>query len=325
MTQHKILLLALAMGSVACDTVVDVDIPEEPARLVANSFLMADSAVVLQLTQSQSILSNASLQPVSGATAILLEDGQEVTTLEETNEPGIYRSGFIPTVGRDYTLRVSKTGYEPVEATTSVRPAVAIERIEVDTLVFVSTYPSGDSLITERNVTIDQARLTFSDPASERNYYEVIANRYQTYWEDVFDAQGEYVRTDTVRALTPIFLRSDDPALSGTSDEFTGGEDAAVYGEVLSFNDDFFNGKTYTFQFVPDYYSYYQSEENKDEIYVMLRSVDEGQYRYFRSVNLQYENDGNPFAEPVQVYSNVENGFGIVSGSSASQVTVSLE
>ena len=66
-------------------------------------------------------------------------------------------------------------------------------------------------------------------------------------------------------------------------------------------------------------------EGSEGRLYVILSTVSEGQYRYTRSVDLQYENDGNPFAEPVQVYTNVENGFGIMAGSSASQVVVDLE
>ena len=327
MTQYKILLFALMLSFVACDTVVDVDIPDEPPRLVANAFLMADSAVVLELTQSQSILSNAPLQPVSGATAILLENDREVATLEELNS-GNYCADFTPKVGNQYTLRISKGGYESVEATTSVRPAVVIQALEVDTVVsFYDGYDNNsDSIFTQRDVRINEARLTFSDPAGERNYYEVTVYRYQTYWEEVLNDQGEYVESKPMRTLAPLYLRSDDSALTGAGDDFVEGDGGEAYGQVLSFSDDFFNSKTYTFRFIPEYYvDYYSQESSQDyKIYVTLRSIDEGRYRYLRSVDLQYENDGNPFAEPVQVYSNVANGFGIVSGSSASQVTVDL-
>lgn len=320
---YKIVLL-FAASLTACETVVDVDIPDEPPRLVVNAFLQADSAVVLELSQSQSILSNAPLRPVGGATAVLLEGDQLVTTLEEIPESGTYFSDFTPSVGKSYTIQVSKAGFEAVEATTLVRSPVAIQAIEVDTTLLLYTYDNGDSIVTERNVTIDEVRLTFDDPASERNYYAVMAYRYQIYWQEIYDAQNRYVRTDTVRGLIPLYLRSDDSALTGAGDDFLSGDDVA-YGQTLSFSDDFFNGKTYTFQFRPDYYSYYEQSDEENEIYITLRTIDEGQYRYFRSVDLQYENDGNPFAEPVQVYSNVENGFGIVSGSSASQVVVNFE
>jgi hypothetical protein len=36
------------------------------------------------------------------------------------------------------------------------------------------------------------------------------------------------------------------------------------------------------------------------------------------------ENEGNPFGEPVIIYSNIENGFGIFAGSTISTATIEL-
>ena len=319
----NIFLPAIALSLVACETVVDVDVPNEPTRLVANAFLQADSTVVLELTQSQSILTNSDIRPVSGAEAVLLEEGRAVTTLEETQRAGVYTASFTPTVGRSYTLQVSKVGFEPVEATTFIRPPVMIREFSFDTVAFRSVVDYGDSVVTEVNFEVDEVRISFDDPAADRNYYEISAYRFEVYARDSFDNQGNYVQTDTIRTRVPLSLESDDPALAEGEGDFLASDAAVAYGEVLSFNDDFFNGNNYSFQFDPN--AYYDPNWAEPQLYVVLRTIDEGQYRYFRSVDLQYENDGNPFAEPVQVYSNVENGFGIVSGSSADEVVVNLE
>ena len=322
---YKVSLVVSAVLLTACDafdTIVDVDIPEEPPRLVANAFLQADSAVVLELTQSQSILSNANLREVAGATATLLEEGQQVATLEEVGTPGLYYSSFTPTVGKNYTLQVSKSGFESVEATTFIRPPVVIRGLEVDTTLFIYTYNDGDSVITERSVVVNEARVSFNDPADERNYYELLAYRYEQQFVGDYDAQGNYFITDTVRYLAQLYLSSDDPAVSDGESDFLEG-DSDFYGNVLAFSDELFNGKSYTLRFKVD--AYYYEGQAEPQLYIVLRSVNEGQYRYFRSVDLQYENEGNPFAEPVQVYSNVTNGYGIVSGSSADQVVIDLE
>lgn len=317
-------LITLALSFSACETIVDVDIPDEPPRLVANAFLQADSMVVVELTQSQSILVNSDLKSVRGATVSLLEEAQPVATLEESEAPGIYFSTFAPSVGRTYTLRVSKDGFEPVEATTFIAPPVTIRSVEVDTSVFINSYVNfEDSLITERNVTLDEIRLSFDDPASERNYYEISAYRYDLQIQSRYDSEGNLIDTDTVRYFRPLYLRSDDPAISGgESDPLEGESD--FYGIALLFNDDFFNGKQYSLRF-SEAQGFGFSSGYEPQLYVVLRTIDEAQYRYLRSVDLQYENEDNPFAEPVQVYSNVENGFGIVAGSSASQVVVDLE
>ncbi len=47
-------------------------------------------------------------------------------------------------------------------------------------------------------------------------------------------------------------------------------------------------------------------------------------YLYRRSID-DYENaQGDPFAEPVQVYSNIENGYGIFAGFSKSTYEISM-
>ena len=321
---RALFLIIFTFAFSACETVVDVDIPNQPSRLVPNAFLQADSAVLVELTRSQSILTNAELEPVSGAVVSLLEEGQPVATLEESQTPGIYFSTFSPSAGKTYTLTASKNGFEPVEASAFIALPVAIGSVEADTSLFLDTYYDfdRDTLVTEQRVRVDEIRLRFDDRPNERNYYEVSVYRFETQVQSRFDDQGNYLGDDTVRFFSPQYLRSDDPAFAGgESDPF--GEGGEVYGTTLPFNDDFFNGKSYSLRFRPEQYGFYGNAE--PELYVVLRTIDEGQYRYTRSVDLQYENDGNPFAEPVQVYSNVENGFGIVAGSSASRVVVDLE
>ena len=323
MKPFHLLLLVVALSFGACETIVDVDIPNEPPRLVANAFLQADSAVVVELTQSQSILINADLKSVRGATVSLLEEAQPVATLEESQTPGIYFSTFTPSVGKTYTLRVSKDGFESVEAITFIAPPVPIQSIEMDTSVFINSYLNfEDSLIIDRNVVVDEVRLSLDDPTNERNYYEVSMYRYIIQLQPRYDDENNFIDNDTVRYFSPIYLRSDDPAIAGgESDPLEG--DSEVYGIALLFNDDLFDGRQYSLRFRPEQYGFYNDQE--PQLYVVLRTINEAQYRYLRSVDLQYENEGNPFAEPVQVYTNVQNGFGIVAGSSANQVVVDLE
>jgi hypothetical protein len=321
---HALLFVIVAFAFSACEMVVDVDVPNQPPRLVANAFLQADSIVVVELTQSQSILTNTELKSVSGAVVTLLEETQLVATLEESEDSGIYFSTFTPSVGKTYTLRVSKDGFEPVEASTFIAPPVAIRSVALDTTVFVSTDLNfEDSLVTERRVIIEEARLTLDDPGGERNYYEVSVYRNELQLQPRFDDQGNYLGDDTVRYLRQQYLDSEDPVVASTASDPLLGE-SGFYGTTLSFNDDLFNGKSYTLRFTPEFFGF-SFTDNEERLYVILSTVSEAQYRYTRSVDLQYENEGNPFAEPVQVYTNVQNGFGIVAGSSASQVVVNLE
>ena len=44
---------------------------------------------------------------------------------------------------------------------------------------------------------------------------------------------------------------------------------------------------------------------------ILLLSITPDYYNYWKSVESHYENRNNPFAEPTNVYENVEGGIGI--------------
>jgi len=48
-----------------------------------------------------------------------------------------------------------------------------------------------------------------------------------------------------------------------------------------------------------------------------LSSVSEDYYKYNVTLAKYEQTQGDPFAQPVQVYSNIENGFGIFGGYSS--------
>ncbi|MEO0330885.1 MAG: DUF4249 family protein, partial [Bacteroidota bacterium] len=135
------LIWLVLFGFSACETVVDVDVPREAPRLVVNSFIGVDTPVAVVVSQSKFVLSNEPLQVVSDAEVILLEDGQVVATLAETHPndntinaaTGFYATEFVPSTGREYTLRVSKSGFESVEATALIASPISITNLRYDT------------------------------------------------------------------------------------------------------------------------------------------------------------------------------------------------
>ena len=323
MTSFHLLLSLLMVGLVACNQEVDIEEPNLPPRLVANAFLQTDSAVTLALTQSQSAYNNAVLETVSGATVVLWEGMQEIATLAEVS-PGRYRSDFIPVVGQEYTLRVSKEGFESIEATTQVPQPVAISAVNVEldttTIDIPATY---DTVL--QIVDIREATVSFQDPASERNHYELAFFMYDT----LIPGTG-YQVTDTVRRFERLKLASNDPAVDNTGNEVAvdlEGLDASPFDESsvsswpLVFTDELFNGRSYA---LPVRLIASVDEATEPQLYVALRSITQGEYDYLRAFRLQITTGTTPFSEPVQIYDNVENGYGIVSGSSVDWVIVDL-
>ncbi len=328
-------ILIIALGISACETVVEVDIPIENPKIVVNAFIQPSSAVSVYLSKSKSVLSNARLSGVSGATITLLENGQSVAVLEEikiedTYDPygprydeqqTLYISDFQPSIANEYTIQIDKAGFDPVEATTFIGPPVPIQDIQYDTTVNEYSYYDGDSLITEKQINLSEVRLSIADPGGESNYYEIMVEQYTTQYIIEYNPEDEsYIITDTITYLAPVYLTSDDPVVN-EGDFFSG--DDRYYGSSLLFPDEIFNGKTYTVRFNVESYSY--SQEPVKEYIISLRSLSEAQYFYLRSTDLQNETEGNPFAEPVPVYNNIENGYGIFAGFSSDKVRIMLE
>lgn len=81
MSIHKASIIALsALVFGACETVVDIDLPVEPTRLVVNSFISPDSTVGVRISKSKYVLDRAnSFTLVNDAQVTLFEDGQEVS------------------------------------------------------------------------------------------------------------------------------------------------------------------------------------------------------------------------------------------------------
>ncbi len=53
-------------------------------------------------------------------------------------------------------------------------------------------------------------------------------------------------------------------------------------------------------------------------------SCSEAYYNYMKSITKYGMSLGNPFSQPVQVYSNINNGFGIFAGGNIYQQIVKL-
>ena len=161
-------------------------------------------------------------------------------------------------------------------------------------------------------------KLTLEDPANSADYYSVItfSKRTITYIDENPDGTTEEVSYEIIQQL---YLHSEDVSVALADFDLEGG---GAWGEEILFSDEIFNGKTYTFNFEIDN-SFYKGYD-KHELIFLLKHLTEAQYKHQVSRELQNWNDGNPFAEPVPVYNNIENGFGIFAGYSVDSKTVAI-
>jgi hypothetical protein len=95
-------------------------------------------------------------------------------------------------------------------------------------------------------------------------------------------------------------------------------DDQQLLREFL-LSDETFDGKQYSTTIGLSSFSYSDSTQH---VFLVLKTVDENYYSYFKTLLQALFSQGNPFAEPAPVFNNIENGLGILGSYSSSIVQV---
>lgn len=282
----KLIFIAAALAFASCETIVNIDLPEHKRALVVNSLFAHDSVLTVQVSHSIGSLDNSQINFIDNATVEIYKDGNYVATLPSMGEGKYAAASVVPKHGSSYTVKVSAPSYDPVSSTAAVPAPVAI-----------TSWSLKDSAVSMYGTYMAELSVTFNDPAAERNFYmlelyvkDTIGN---TYREAIFPKTEE---STTEQAIYPFVL----------------------------INDELINGKEYTVRALMDSYVIYivTPPNGSGNLVAQLKSISSEYYLYLKTRDLQAMNSGNPFSEPVRVFSNIDGGYGIFAGSSATNVTV---
>lgn len=299
------LLLLATLSLAACETAVDIALPEPEPQLVINSLFHADSLWAVGVSENRSVLSSEEPEPVTSATVEILESGEVVETLTyqpSRNDPGVlplYRSDrHRPQAGRTYTIRVAAPGFPTAEATASVPEPLPFS-IDARRVQPRADVPLG--------VQAHEITVAFSDPAGTANYYALAVYRIiqtrsagglrRAYSSTGFSS-GDAVLRENRLVDDDLFEVDGDPFYDRAY--FS---DAAIDGQTCALK---MRALTYDEPGVADRY------------FVVLESLAEDFYEYLRTREISDYTGENPFAEPVSVHSNIQNGLGIFAGYSTS-------
>jgi hypothetical protein len=284
----KPIIYLLLFGLCACDLVVDVDIPLGPNRLTINSLFHPDSTWLVMLSNNQHILNDSSYQPsVENAIVVVVEDGVPADTLVYENY-GFYRSQKRPSVGKEYQLIVRRETSEIITGPSTIIKPETVKKVEL-----IKGVETGHGRLNNK------INVTFADKSLEPNYYQIVV---KTEHEQIDFRHHEKVLS------FPGFVRleSDDPSIQS---QIINQYEGLVIKDVL------FNGREVTLSFKTPENDLFQ----EGAVIVSLRTLSPEYYHYKTTASLQEHTSGDPFAQPVNVYSNVKNGYGIFAGFSQSE------
>lgn len=287
----KIFLLFLIITS--CESIVDVDLPAGKPLIVVNSFFTPDSVFKVHLSKSLGILSDENrvtgeygypetvVPIIENAKVELWNDEKFITNLIY-DKAGIYIAPNIyPEQNKNYKIIVNVEGFASVTASNIIPSPILIT--DVKSKKTTQNEYSSDTELT----------ITFKDNLDEENFYEMyIVNSYRNY---------KYL----------VYFESDDILIKENSilDEIDGG---FYQTNIALFDDTIISGKEYNLKVT--YFDY----DVLADFYVVLSTISKDKYQYLKSINEQRKYKDNPFAEPVFIHNNIENGLGIFAGYSSS-------
>jgi Domain of unknown function (DUF4249) len=280
--------------------VVDIELPPHKSKLVVFANFDADSdSLVVHLTRSRSALDTASARTTIFDTTRFPNGGFFVNqyqvdyTVLKNAKVELFRNEVLwgtfqidkigkytlkkklPNDGANYRLRAEVAGYDVVEATQKMPASGVLDSVRFVKDAVIVQDPFGNGTYKE-----DEFTYFIKDPIETGNYYRVERPRF-------------YDRVTNTNSPSTLYIESSDKLSQS---------------EFLS--DKSFNGKTYNWRHQGKNYNALQRGSRME--YTLLTTTSE-LLQFVRSKELNENARDNPFAEPVILYSNIKNGYGIFS------------
>ncbi len=296
--KNIIVIIVTSLVLFGCTKYIEFDGETTRPKIVVNGFVSSNSPAIVHISKSLSVIDNARLTAIDNAEVNLYTgQGDFIETLELitdstiyfSGQAGYYRGTTALSSNQDYVLKVSAASYESVTATTNI-PQYNI------------TQSSPPDTLSVMDIDYEGVRTTFTfhlvDNGLEQNYYGIKVYGYAEGGDmnEIYDLQTDDIIADK------------------------------TYGAEILFTDNFFSGSTHNLPIKLSPYYYNDSNYNQikyDSIAFVFSSYSRDFYLYKKSY-ASYQNVDEFFSQPVQVYSNIENGLGVFGGVKEDSFVVEL-
>ncbi len=288
-----------------------------PPKLVLNSEIIPGRPWRVDVSRSvgsyQAGNPSDSTFTVTDATVSILHGDQEQSQLRLDSLRQYSARQFLPEEGEQYTVRVSAPNLETATATDRV------PHMPPTTL-------SSDLLSGEQNQRNRLLQFTIDDPPGVDNYYH-IALQKRAFVRDS-------ASIDTI-GLTDVYFETSNRSIIEEMRNLGGlaeSEFNFYVGRSAILTDVLFGGTRHTVRLrVNDQQSFLRSDPVPNdgfpriEYRLYVSALSEDLYQFLHTRRLQNRTEENPFAEPVEVHSNVNGGYGIVAGRATDTLRVEVE
>jgi len=288
---NNIIALFAVAALASCEKEITVKTPEYTPLLVVNSNTEVGDTMQVTIGRSVGILKfkNGQDLSVKDARVLLYKGSAVVDTMKYDALNNVYNSKTIAEDGQQYSVKVNASGYQEANASTKVPSFVKIESVQRIQKVRLNA----------DGMPQDELRITFSDPVTAGDYYILSLAKAGSE----FDTIGYSSCVNTI-----------DASIESISNEQID-QNTCLSGEAVFIRDALFNGKTKELRlFVnSDYLEPYTYGGRIFRVSLALQHVTEDYFKFKKTYMFASENEGNPFSEPTNVFTNVKNGYGVFS------------
>jgi hypothetical protein len=297
-----ICLLSITILSISCKKIRDDLLPVSNTKMFCQSILTPDSTIRVYVGRTSGIL-NREPSFINDAIVLLYRNSILLDTL--TNDKnGTYISSVFPRIGDSYSIEVIKDGM--LKGNTIVPDSI---RLIEPKIVFPTGY---DALNTQYFGQLD---FEINDNPDVDNFYEVII--FNKTHDDISNMYYYQYFND------PNYIILPDKVVQNEGDW-------DYFPTTLFFSDQLFNGKKQHLSFcIAAGYSIRDDvwiSDLEEYGYVLLRSISKEYYMYRKyytrhayNSKIHTEGIGNMLftGEPLDMYTNVSGGLGIVAAFSS--------
>lgn len=285
----------------ACEKVLDIELPDSEKKIVVNSITKVNEPFKINISKSIHIFEDEDFDPylINNVDIKLYENDNQIALLKNEKEKYFYTLEKCKS-NANYRIEASYGNLKSVEAEMTIPQKIEIISIDTQSVKVVD-FGYIQNLL--------RCEIKFSDNLDIENYY--MFSIFYKYKEYIYDDLGEKI--DSIEYLYDI---------SESNEEFLAETSTQIYLNGLAyfyFTDEIFNGQEYIFSvnIDPYYINFFDENGNQIEdtyIYLELVHLPEDLFLFYKSYNAYLDSHNNPLAEPVNIYSNINNGIGIFSG-----------
>lgn len=271
----KIILIITVLVILSCQKEVAVELPPHEARLVVNSLVLSGLPTTVHLSNSKEM--EDTLVALETNALVIITQAETVDTLEYISKGNYRTKNIIAEQEKSYSIEVQSNIFPDVLANDVVPKQVGFQ-IENYTPI---------AKIDGEGYSYSATDISFDDIINVPNYYEIS------------------VLSNSPYGLTRHYVHSNDVYVLNEND-------ANFYYYNILLSDELFDGKNVRLKLYSEYSDY------DTEVYIYFRSISETYYKYkkklLRHAENQYGDIWSGTGNPVTLFSNIENGYGIFAG-----------